>query len=168
MKLFEVEQKYRVKEPKAIRALLRDLGAKKIAGGVETNEFFDRDGDLGKRRVAMRLRQFGKKAVLTLKGPRLKSRFTKRMEIETQVDLRPLKTILQLSGFKVVRRYEKQRELYRLGKSLITLDHLKRFGWFLEIEGTAAAIAGLEKRLGLSARDREQRSYLHMLFGWRH
>ncbi len=168
MKYFEVEQKYRIQNPKRVRSLFKKLDAKKIAAGSESNEFFDRKGSLSKRKIALRLRRFGNKAVLTLKGPRLRSKFTKRMEIETPVDYKSVKTILGLSGFKVARRYEKKRELYLLGKCAVVLDHLKKFGWFLEIEGGPKAIAKVERQLGLKKNDREKKSYLHMLFGWKH
>ena len=168
MSFVEIEQKYRLKDPAKIRMLLKKMGAKKISGGLEINEFFDRRGELGGKRLAMRLRQFSGKATLTLKGPRLASRFTKRMEIEAPVDYRSLKTILELAGFKAVMRYKKERELYRLDKSLITLDRLPGFGRFLEIEGQSQAIKRIEKRLGLTPADREERSYLQMLFKWNH
>ena len=168
MRFFEVEQKYRLKDPKRVRAALKKIGARKIAGGVETNEFFDRGKQLRQKRLAMRLRRYGKNATLTLKGPRLKARFTKRMEIETPVDHVLMRNILWLAGFKVVMRYKKERELYRLDKSLITLDQLPGFGRFLEIEGQPRAIKKIEKRLGLACVDREERSYLQMLFKWNH
>ena len=168
MRFFEVEQKYRLKDPKRVRAALKKMGARKIAGGVETNEFFDRGKQLRQKRLAMRLRKYGKNATLTLKGPRLKARFTKRMEIETPVDHVLMRNILWLAGFKVVMRYKKERELYRLDKSLITLDRLPGFGRFLEIEGQPQAIKRIEKRLGLTPADREERSYLQMLFKWNH
>ena len=43
MVFVEIEQKYRLKDPAKVRVLLKKLGAKKIAGGTETNEFFDRE-----------------------------------------------------------------------------------------------------------------------------
>lgn len=164
MKSFEVEQKYRIKDPKAIRALLKKIGAGKISGGFESNEFFDREGSLGRKKMALRLRRFGKRATLTLKGPRLRSRFTKRLEIEETVDHEPLKTILLLSGFRVWGSYGKKRELFKLGRATIALDFLKKFGWFLEIEGRPQTIALFEKKLGLSRADREEKSYLQMIF----
>jgi predicted adenylyl cyclase CyaB len=168
MRFFEIEQKYRVKDPKRVRAVLKKIGARKIAGGVETNEFFDRGKQLKQKRLAMRLRKYGKNATLTLKGPRLKARFTKRMEIETPVDHVLMRNILRLAGFKVVMHYKKERELFRLGKSLITLDWLPGFGRFLEIEDQPQAIQRIEKKLGLVRADREERSYLQMLFKWKH
>ncbi len=167
MRSFEVEQKYRLKDPKRVRAALKKMGARKIAGGTETNEFFDLGKQLRQDRLAMRLRKYGKKAVLTLKGPRLKSSFTKRLEIEAPVDHAAMKKILRLSGFKIIMHYKKERELYRLGKSLITLDRLSGFGRFLEIEGRPQEIRRIEKKLGLTRADRDKRSYLQMLFGWK-
>jgi len=167
MRFFEVEQKYRLKDLKRIRAALKKMGARKIASGPEVNEFFDRGRQLRQKRVALRLRKYGKNAVLTLKGPRLKARFTKRMEIETPVDHVPMRNILRLAGFKVVKHYKKERELYRLGKSLVVLDRLPGFGRFLEIEGQPQAIQRIEKKLGLAGADREERSYLRMLFNWK-
>lgn len=168
MGFFEIEQKYRLKDPAKVRAILRKLGARKIAGGSETNEFFDRGKELRGKRLALRLRKYGKKATLTLKGPRLKAKFTKRMEIETPVNYALMRKILGRAGFKVVMRYKKERELYRLGTSIITLDRLPGFGRFLEIEGQPSSILGIEQKLGLVHADREERSYLQMMFGYKH
>jgi predicted adenylyl cyclase CyaB len=168
MRSFEIEQKYRLKDPKRVRAALKKMGARKIAEGAETNEFFDRGMKLRRQKLALRLRKHGSKAMLTLKGPRLKSRFTKRMEIETPVDHSLMRKILQLAGLKVVMRYKKERELYRLGKNLVTLDRLPSFGRFLEIEGQPKEISRLAAKLGLCAKDREEKSYLQMMFGYPH
>jgi len=168
VKSFEIEQKYRIRNAARVRRLLKKLGARKIAAGAEQNEFFDRDGALSKKKTALRLRRFGKQATLTLKGPRLVSQFTKRMEIEAEVDYEPLKTILLLSGFRVFRSYTKKREAYKLGATLVTLDHLSKFGGFLEIEGRPQSIRRIEKKLGFSRADREERSYLQMMFGYPH
>lgn len=164
----EIEQKYRLKDPAEIRKILKKMGARKIAGGTETNEFFDLGKQLRQKRLAMRLRRYGKRAVLTLKGPRIKHKFTRRMEIETFVDYRSVKTILGLAGFKVIGHYKKTRELYRLGENFVTLDYLPGSGRFLEIEGQSPAIQRIEKKLGLTRADREERSYLQMLFNWEH
>ena len=168
MKLFEIEQKYRIKNPKTIRAFLKKIGARKIAAGSEQNEFFDRRHSLSKQKIAMRLRRHHRQSALTLKGPRVKGLFSKRMEIEAPVDYQLIKKILRFSGFKIIRKYKKRREIYRFQKALITLDRLPKFGWFLEIEGAKKTILRIERKLGLTPSDREKRSYLHMLFGWKH
>ena len=168
MSFFEVEQKYRLEDPGKIRSALKKMGARKIAGGMEANEFFDRGKELRRKRLALRLRKYGGNATLTLKGPRLKARFTKRMEIEIPVDHALMGSMLRLAGFRAVMCYKKERELYRLGKSLIALDRLPRSGHFLEIEGRAKNIARIASRLGFRPRDREERSYLQMMFGYPH
>lgn len=169
MRFFEVEQKYRLRSPAKVRAMLKKIGAKRVKQGVEVNEFYDRDGFFAKQKTALRLRQFGTGlATLTLKGPRLKAHFTKRMEIETPVDATSAKEILKFLGCRVMRSYSKKRELYKLGRTIVTVDFLKKFGWFLEIEGEPRSIRRVEKKLGLATKDREERSYLQMLFQWKH
>ena len=87
MAFLEIEQKYRLKSPAKVRALLKKLKAKKVLSGDESNEFYDKGDFLKKQKIALRLRRFGRGlATLTLKGPRIRSQFTKRMEIETPVD----------------------------------------------------------------------------------
>ncbi len=168
MAFVEIEQKYRLKAPVKVRARLKAAGARKIAGGVEKNEFYDRRDFLKKQKVALRLRRFGRPpALLTLKGPRIKNNFTKRMEIETPIEYATAKAVLEFLGCRAVRKYSKRRELYSLGGAHVTLDFLKKFGWFLEIEGPGRAIKEIEKKLGLTRADREERSYLQMMFGWK-
>jgi len=164
---FEIEQKYRIKRPGEIRSILKKIKAKKIASGKEINEFFDHKGSLRSKKIALRVRRYDGKSVLTLKGPRLRSAYTKRMELEMSVDYHSIRRILTLSGLKPFMKYQKFRELYRLGKADIALDKLNRFGWFLEIEGTVREISRVAKALGLKDSDRERRSYLGMLFNWK-
>ena len=116
----------------------------------------------------MRLRRYDGQSTLTLKGPKLRSRFTKRVELEMPVEHSPLRSILLLSGFRPVMKYTKNRELYGLGKARVTIDRLRGFGCFLEIEGTVSVIARIASGLGLGDGDREPRSYLQMMFGWKH
>jgi predicted adenylyl cyclase CyaB len=169
MRFFEIEQKYRLKDPVKVRAVLKKIGAKRITSGVEANAFYDRDGFFRKQQVVLRLRRFGRGlATLTLKGPRIKARFTKRMEIETPVDFKAAEAFLKFLGYQVWERYSKRRELYKCGQTVVTVDFLKKFGWFLEIEGQPPSIRTIEKKLGLRNGDREERSYLQMLFQWKH
>lgn len=169
MKFLEIEQKYRLKDPPAVRALLKKAGAKKIRQGTEFNEFFDKNGFLRDQKTALRLRRHGNgPAVLTLKGPRQKSRFSKRMEVETPVDYKAAKALLSFFGCARVMHYKKKRESYRLGRALVTLDFLSGFGWFLEVEARPREILRTAAQLGLRPSDRETRSYLSMMFHWKH
>jgi len=168
MAFIETEQKYRLKDPAKVRTVLKKMGAKRIESGLESNEFYERDGFFKKQKVALRLRQFGGgPATLTLKGPRIRSKFTKRMEIEIPIDYAAGKEVLRFLGCRRWEQYSKKRELFRLGRATVAVDFLEKFGWFLEIEGQPQAIQRIEKKLGFVREDREERSYLHMLFNWK-
>ena len=169
MKTFEIEQKYRIQDPARVRNLLRRLGAKKIRAGSESNELFDLHEMLRSQASILRLRRHGnaRAGILTFKGPQLKGPYKKRREIETPVDWAAARALLKAAGFQAVAGYSKRREEYSLRQAHVTLDHLTRFGWFLEIEGKPAQIAVLEKKLGFSKKNREERTYLEIL-GTRH
>lgn len=164
MKTYEVEQKFRLASPAKTRRLLARLGAKKIAGGIESNELLDLNGALKKKNSLLRLRRHGRGlSRLTFKGARLKGRFKKRLEIETTVDYDRAKEIFQFLGFKVVAKYTKKREEFSLGACKVALDYLPQIGWFVEIEGEPSKIQRLSRKLGLREADREELSYLCLL-----
>ncbi len=110
------------------------------------------------------LMEYGAK-IATIKRPPDLTGITARLQEQTDGVLGPGKArvLLQAAGFKVARKYSKKREEFLLGKAHVTIDQLQKKGWFLEIEGKPAEIAGLEKKLGLSAKDREERTYLEIL-----
>ena len=168
MKHFEIEQKYRIKNPSKVRALLRRLGAIKIHAGNEYNELYDLSGQLRAKQSILRLRRWGAKALLTFKGPRLKSKYKKRIEIETPVDFKSSQSLLSELGFRVIAEYRKKREAFRLGSAIVTLDCLFGVGWFVEIEGQPKSIEITARKLGLSEKDLEERSYLQIVYpSWR-
>jgi predicted adenylyl cyclase CyaB len=90
------------------------------------------------------------------------------MEIEAPIEYATAKAVLGLAGFRRIGQYRKQRDVYRLGRTLVVIDRLKKFGWFLEIEGEGRDIARVAAKLGLKDKDREEKSYLQMLLGWKH
>ncbi len=162
--MIEVEQKYRISDPALIRRKLSQLGAKRLRSGREHNELFDANGHLKKQKHFLRLRRFGEKeAYLTLKGPRLKGRYKRRLEIETPVDYERTKLILKFLNFKVIEYYGKKREEYKLKSCLICLDYIEDCGWFLEIEGFSRNISKVSKLFGLRSEDKEHRSYRKLI-----
>jgi len=166
MRIYEIEQKYSIHNPAAIRRSLKKLGAKKIGGGMESNEIFDINGILRRKKILFRLRRYGgRRASLTVKGPRLKHRYTKRLEIEMPVDYGKAKVILKILGYGVRATYSKKREEYNLLSCTVVVDHLSRLGWFVEIEGKPKAIGRVAKLLDLPSSARESRSYLSLLYG---
>ncbi|MBP9865709.1 MAG: class IV adenylate cyclase [Candidatus Omnitrophica bacterium] len=165
MKNFEIEKKYKLKDPQGIRRLLRKLGAQKKKSGREENQFWDLEGRLETRKTTLRLRRHGSSSLLTVKGPRQaqKHHIDKRLEIEMPVDFKVTTAMLKALGFKLWLKYVKTRELYQLGRTLITMDNLGKYGWFLEIEGSVRDILAVEKKIGLDSRDAEARSYLAII-----
>ncbi len=161
---YEIEKKYRLKNPQAMRRLLHKLGAKTTGTGREENLFFDRTGNLSKKRMTLRLRLYQGKGLLTLKGPRLvtRSKAVRRLELETPLDFKAAWAILTAMGFKLWLRYTKRRETFNLLGSEVVLDYFSGRGWFMEIEGTIRKIEMIEKRLGLGRNDIEPRSYVEM------
>ncbi|MFA6601109.1 MAG: class IV adenylate cyclase [Candidatus Omnitrophota bacterium] len=164
MKRYEIEQKFKVREPAKIRRKVLALGAKSIPGGLQKNEYFDRRGELRAQRMVLRLRRDASGARITLKGPKLPGRFTRRLEYETRVDYAQSKAILTGLGFQIFRQYQKKREEFLLPRCVIALDRLGTHGWYLEIEGSETAIARYAGLLGLGPHEREERSYLSIMF----
>lgn len=162
---YEIEVKYRLKDPRALRVFLRKLGARSLGTDVERNELYDHaELELRRRGCALRIRETGKpQALLTFKGPASQGPVKKRLEIETLVDARAMRGILKALGFRMRLRYDKTRETYRLRGCLVTIDRLKGHGFFSEIEGPRAAILKLEKALGFLPKDREDRTYAQIV-----
>ncbi|MBN1688265.1 MAG: class IV adenylate cyclase [Candidatus Omnitrophica bacterium] len=169
MDRFEIEQKFKIEGPSAFRKKLKKLKAKKIRSGIERDRFFDFKNALRCRGCILRLRQKGDlEGLLTFKGPRFPGRFKKRLEAEVGIsEIRMAERLLRLAGFRPVTGYAKKREEYRIGKTLVTLDYLRGPGWFLEIEGSRSGITEIRRKLGVSERQLEERSYLQIAKGIR-
>jgi len=121
----------------------------------------DSDGELERAGCVLRLRTDGRGARLTLKGPRrMEGHMRVRVEHETTVeDAATTQVIFEALGFKVVRRYQKMREEWRLGGVEVALDHTP-IGDFVEFEGERGEV--LAKRCGFDPAKAENRSYLRL------
>lgn len=155
----EIEAKYRLEDPAALRERLATCGAKRSAHVLETNRIFDTaDGRLRSSDCGLRLRtcrSLGDKqqlsATLTYKGPRAAGEMKIREEVETVVSNPSASmTILQHLGFSEVVLYEKRRETWQLDACEVCLDELPQLGWFVEIEGPGVeAVKAVAGRLAL-------------------
>lgn len=163
MSRFEVEQKFKIKNILQLRKKITALKARKQSAGNEINQFWDMEGKLRAEHKALRLRKFQNKSKLTLKGPHLGGRYSKRMELEIEVNFLTMQKILEHMGFKKVWSYSKHREEYWVKGALITVDRLPGLGWFAEIEAPARTITKLMNLMGLSQADREERTYSQLL-----
>lgn len=158
----ERELKFAVDELDPLRQRLEELSAERVsAGSFEENHIFDRKGAVEKAGCILRLRTDARGASLTFKGPQeFEERVKVRAEHETDVgDPEATQAILEGLGYRVVTRYQKLREEWRLGGVLIALDHTP-IGDFAEFEGEAAE--RVARRCGFEPDDAERRSYLRL------
>jgi len=171
----EIEAKYRLADPAAMRALLLGRGAECVGRVLEINRIFDTpDGALRRADSGLRIRvtqppddapksdASPQRATLTFKGPRCAGPLKSREEIETEIgDAAALAELLQRLGFRETVRYEKRREAWRVGLCEVALDELPRLGWFVEVEGPSAeSVESVCADLHLGHKDRITETYV--------
>ena len=150
----ETEAKIRVSSFVQIRRKIRALGGRMDSPRtLERNTLFDAAG--GPLRAAgksFRVRSYGDTGSVTLKGvAREEGGLKTRQELETEVaSPEMLARILIELGFRPQFQYDKFREVWKLGASVICLDETP-LGRFAEIEGTAREIHRVAALLGLGA-----------------
>lgn len=158
----ERELKFPSGDLDAVRTRLRRLGAERLsAAAFEDNRVFDRQGELRARGEILRLRQDGHGVRLTFKGaPSYEGGLKVRVEREISVsDAAETAALLEGLGYEVVRRYQKEREEWRLGGSEVAVDHTP-MGDFVEFEGADAAEQA--RSCGFEPSVAERRSYLEL------
>ncbi len=162
----EIEVKFILDDPDALRSNLLRLGAVSHGKHVETNIRLDDDqGSLSERLAVLRVRRITTPDrttdILTVKTPAQSSDpdISARQEIEMPVGSGPdMIAALDVLGYRPYLSYEKRREVYSLDDVEVVLDELP-FGWFVELEGAAEAIRPLAGRLGFDLADGIQLSY---------
>ncbi len=158
----ERELKFSAVEHDRLRDRLIDMEAERVwASSLEENWLLDRKGKLEAAGCVLRLRRDTRGAWLTFKGPaRFEGRTKVRQEHETEVaDPEQVRLLFESLGYAVTRRYEKRREMWRVGGVTVALDHTP-IGDFAELEGDAAE--ALAKRLGFDPTQAERRNYLRL------
>ncbi|MEO8359045.1 MAG: class IV adenylate cyclase [Vicinamibacteria bacterium] len=135
------------------RGLVAAGGRLTSARALEINTLFDNiRGSLRSEGKSFRVRSYGKQGVVTLKGPAtVRDGLKSRMELETEVaSPGRLSQILGSLGFVPTFRYEKFREVWKIGSAVLCLDETP-LGNFLEIEATAPVIRRVAARLGIAS-----------------
>jgi predicted adenylyl cyclase CyaB len=162
----ERELKFAQVDHEALRARLLELEAERVAPpSDEHNWILDRQGELALAASVLRVRQDGRGALITFKGPAAFEGAAKvRRELELRIeDAAPALEMFAALGYGVVRRYEKIREEWRLGSESICLDHTP-IGDFVEFEGTKAE--AVAKRCGFDPAQAVGKSYLMLYADW--
>ncbi len=158
----ETEIKLPLKGAADGRRLLRSAGFRVSRRRVfESNTLFDTAGrDLRKAGMVLRVRQSGKRVLLTFKGSPERGRHKSREELETELaSAETFSAILSRLGLEPVFRYEKYRTEYAAGtQGLATLDETP-IGTFLELEGDPEWIDHTAVLLGFGTADYITASY---------
>lgn len=162
----EIEVKIRIDDPKAWREKVLARGAVLARDRhLETNVLFDlAAGTLRQAGRTLRLRLAGRRATLTFKGERQKSRsFKVREEFETQVrDPKEARRILKALGLRETVSYRKHRTVLRKSRLTVCIDETAA-GNFLELEGERHEITRFARALGFKRADFITRSYIDLL-----
>ena len=158
----EVEVKFFVADPAAVRARLAALEGQGSGPVFERNlRFEDAGNSLFKRNALLRLRK-DENARLTFKSePAEKNTQCKVFnELEVSIgDFSTMQRILEELGFHVEQIYEKYRETFHFDDVEICIDELP-FGTFIEIEGSEEKIRHWAADLGFSWDRRILENYL--------
>lgn len=157
--------KFRVASLEGVRERLLRLGAA-LASPAHAEENWILDDATGRVAASgslLRLRRSHGEAQLTFKGPAVFAGGVKsRDEIECRVeDVDCLLRLFARLGFAPVRRYEKRREEWRLGQTVVALDETP-MGAFVEIEGAASALRPTAAALELDPRLAVAGTYLEL------
>jgi adenylate cyclase class 2 len=166
----ETEIKLAVPDAAAARRLLRASGFRVVRRrAFESNAVFDTpERRFGRGGALLRVRESGRAAKLTYKGPPKPSKHKSREEREVEAgDAPTLRLILERLGFVRVFRYEKYRAEYRREEigGIVTLDETP-IGVYLELEGTSGWIDRTARRLGFREEDYITASYGRLYLEW--
>lgn len=166
----EIESKFALDDPEAVRNLLLQLGAVSHGRCFENNlRLDDASRTLASQHVVLRLRQVAgpdgsSSARLTVKSPATSSDafLSFRNEVETEIgDGEAMLKALAMLGYRPYWRYEKRRETFTWNDVEAVIDQLP-IGWFLEIEGSPQGIRALAEQLGLNMADGITASYARL------
>lgn len=178
--LLEVEQKFPISDPAAVRQSLIALGAVFQPPIEQTDVYFSHPSrDFKQTDEALRIRRIGQENCVTYKGPKLDPDTKTRREIELplapgEVGFSQFAELLEVLGFLRVFEVRKVRlpgEIDEAGRVVqLALDRVAGLGDFLELEllseeadlaAAKACLASLAGKLQLAGQER--RGYLNLL-----
>lgn len=157
----EIEIKFPLVDRADLVQRLSSAGAEKLYPETfEDNMVLDRRGELRTRGALLRIRRFGRYVIVTYKGPLVFDAGVKtREEVQTGVEsFEQAVALFDAVGFKPVFRYQKLREVWRLGDAEVVIDRTP-IGDYFEIEGTLARIEEIVRELQLNMSDAVRMTY---------
>lgn len=166
----EIEAKVKVESLGPVSERLTEAGASFEHELVEKDSYFiDADRKVVRAGCGLRLRRQKsneeEKVILTFKGPKKKTKFKTRQEIEVEVnDVDAAEKLLAALGCQKKLMFEKKRNLWKLDECKICLDELPLLGSFVEVEGPdEAAIEDVLKKIGLSDHEHINKGYAKLM-----
>lgn len=169
--MLEIEIKCYCDFPDEIEEKIKAAGAVYVGVRSESDIYFNHPArDFAKTDEALRLRRVNNICKITYKGPKLSKNTKARVEHETAVeDFNTIRDIILSLGFVESGVIEKERKIFSLGKSEISIDDVKGLGVFVEIERIGELKDDIERelfdtaaKLGLTRFER--RSYLELKY----
>jgi adenylate cyclase class 2 len=157
----EIEIKFVLKDRTGLVNRLRAAGAEMLYPETfEDNIILDRRGELRTKGALLRVRKFGKYVLATFKGPvSIDHGVRSREEVQTGLEnFERAVTLFDSLGFKPTFRYQKFREVWRLGEVEVVLDRTP-IGEFFEIEGPLEIIRTVAGQLGMNMDEAIRLSY---------
>ena len=141
---------------------LIELKAEFVGEDFEENTLYD-GGILTEQKAALRVRKIAEKTILTYKRRiQNETNIKHQIEHETKVEnAEEIENIIKNLGFEKSLIYEKRRKTWKFRSVEIVLDELP-FGLYMEIEGSAMAIAEAEMILGAEDFITEHETYPHL------
>jgi len=157
----EIEIKFALRDRAALVQKLTELGAQRLyAETFEDNIVLDRRGELRTKGALLRVRKFGRYALITFKGPvAFDGNVKTREEVQTSVESFELAIqLLSALDYKPVFRYQKFREVWRVHQVEVVLDRTP-IGEYFEIEGPMDVIRTVSDELGMNMDQGLRQSY---------
>ncbi len=163
---YEIQIKLPVDNLDEIRKKFKDLNIEKSETKWQQDTYFKAPGwKLPKTDELMRIRQEGKKYILTYKGPAKGKEIRIKPKIEFQVDP-DLKNALEKIGYKKILQINKKREEYLFNEIEIALDKVESLGEFIELgiknPKHEKKINDLIKKLELNLKSTTKKSYFEL------
>ena len=166
----EVEIKLRISSAAAAKRMLREAGFRVVKRRVfERNTVFDTVRQtLRKSARLLRVREIGKTAKLTYKGPPDGGKHKSREELELDLsDANAVAAIFDRLAYHPAFRYEKFRtEFGRRGSPGVATVDETPIGVYLELEGDPAWIDSMARKLGFAENDYITASYARLYLEW--
>lgn len=184
MRYIEVEKKYALADPAALKARLEELGGRPAPPVRQVDAYYNaphRDflvPDVISEWLRIRTEERGGSVNFKRFHPVEAVTKTHADEFETGVDdVEAVRRLLEALDFRPLVTVEKTRETYRLGDVEVVLDKVTGAGDFVEFEhkGDADSVADATRRLesfvaalGVALGAPVDRGYPHMLLGREH